>query len=129
MDLKNAIVEDRNRGTFRVHRSTMTSPEIYQMEQERIFQRCWLYVGHESEVPKPGDYLRRNVGGQPIMFVRGSDGQPRVFLNTCPHRGALVCRQGRGNARRRTHTRSGGQPGWRHTRTRASGVCHPPTRP
>ena len=98
MDLKNAIVEDRNRGTFRVHRSTMTSPEIYQMEQERIFQRCWLYVGHESEVPKPGDYLRRNVGGQPIMFVRGSDGQPRVFLNTCPHRGALVCRQGRGNA-------------------------------
>ena len=98
MDLENAVNDDRTRGVFRVHRSTMTSPEIHQLELERIFQKCWLYVGHESEVPNRGDYLRRNVGGWPIMFVRGNDGQPRVFLNTCPHRGALVCRQDRGNA-------------------------------
>lgn len=99
MELSNAIVEDRDRGTFRVNRSTMTSPEVHQLERERIFEKFWLYVGHESEVPKPGDYLRRNVGGCPVMFVRGNDGEARVFLNTCPHRGALVCRQERGNAR------------------------------
>ena len=98
MDLQGLIEEDRERGTFRVHRSTMTSPEFHQLELERIFLRCWLYVGHESEIPKPGDYLRRSVGGWPVMFVRGKDGVPRVFLNTCPHRGALVCRQDRGNA-------------------------------
>ena len=98
MELKDAIIDDRNRGIFRVHRSTMTSPEIFQLELERVFQKSWLYVGHDSEIPKPGDYLRRKVGGQPIMFVRGTDGEPRVFLNTCPHRGALVCRQERGNA-------------------------------
>ncbi len=98
MDLQQLIEDDRERGTFRVHRSTMTSPEFHQLELERIFLKCWLYVGHESEIPKPGDYLRRSVGGWPVMFVRGKDGVPRVFLNTCPHRGALVCRQDRGNA-------------------------------
>ena len=98
MDLQGLIEEDRERGTFRVHRSTMTSQELHQLELERVFMKSWLYVGHESEIPKPGDYLRRSVGGWPVMFVRGKDGVPRVFLNTCPHRGALVCRQDRGNA-------------------------------
>ena len=51
-----------------------------------------------AKCPNRGDYLRRTVGGWPVMFVRGSDGEPRVFLNTCPHRGALVCRQDKGNA-------------------------------
>ena len=98
MELKDAIIDDSAKGIFRVHRSSMTSPEIYQTEVDRIFEKCWLYVGHESEVPNRGDYLRRTVGGWPVMFVRGSDGEPRVFLNTCPHRGALVCRQDKGNA-------------------------------
>ena len=98
MDLENAVIDDRERGIFRVDRIAMTSEEVHQMELERIFQKSWLYVGHESEVPNRGDYVRRRVGGWPVMFVRGSDGKPRVFLNTCPHRGALVCRQDRGNA-------------------------------
>ena len=99
MQIKDAIIDDSEKGIFRVHRSTMTSAEVYQQEVEHIFQNCWLYVGHESEIPNPGDYLRRNVGGWPVMFVRGRDGVARVFLNTCPHRGALVCRQDKGNAR------------------------------
>lgn len=47
---------------------------------------------------KPGDYRRRTVAGRPLFFVRGKDGQVKVFLNTCPHRGALICRQDEGNA-------------------------------
>ena len=99
MNVKDLIIDDSEKGLFRVHRSTMNSPEIYQQELERIYEKCWLYVGHETEIPNPGDYLRRNVGGWPIMFVRGNDGEARVFMNTCPHRGALVCRQDKGNAR------------------------------
>ena len=98
MDIKDLIIDDRRRGIFRVHRSTMTSMELFQLERERVFNRCWIYLGHESEVENPGDYRRRTVAGRPLFFVRGIDGKIRVFLNSCPHRGALICRHDTGNA-------------------------------
>jgi p-cumate 2,3-dioxygenase alpha subunit len=85
---------------FRVHRSAMTSAAVHRAEVERIFGKCWLYVGHESEVPKPGDFVRRKMAGRPIFMVRGAkSGNINVFHNTCTHRGALVCRQDSGNAK------------------------------
>ena len=98
MEIKDLIIDDRRRGIFRVHRSSMTSIDLFQREQEQIFNRCWLYLGHESEVRSPGDYRRRTVAGRPLFFARGKDGQVRVFLNSCPHRGALICRRDTGNA-------------------------------
>jgi p-cumate 2,3-dioxygenase alpha subunit len=99
MELESLVIDDRERGRFRIHRSTMTSAEILALERERIFSRCWLYVGHSSELAEPGDYRRRSVGGRPLVFVRGRDDEIRVLYNTCPHRGAIVCRRDEGNAR------------------------------
>ena len=98
MEIKDLIIDDRERGIFRVHRSAMTSDELFRREREFIFSKCWIYLGHESEVENPGDYRRRTVAGRPLFFTRGRDGQLRVFLNTCPHRGALICRRDEGNA-------------------------------
>jgi p-cumate 2,3-dioxygenase alpha subunit len=98
VDLSNLIIDRPGEGIFKVHRSSMTSQEVLDLEWERIFEQCWLYLGHESEVPDPGDYRRRTVAGRPLFFNRDRDGQIRVFLNTCPHRGALICRQDAGNA-------------------------------
>jgi p-cumate 2,3-dioxygenase subunit alpha len=98
MDLTDLVRDDRESRIFRVHRSTMTSPEILALERERIFSRCWLYIGHASELENPGDYRRRSVGGRPLVFVRGKDGTIRALHNTCPHRGAIVCRQDAGTA-------------------------------
>lgn len=98
-DLEALVEEDQERGTFRVQRSVMTSGEIFALEQERIFSRCWLFVGHDSEVSEPGDYVRRTVGGRPVFLIRGSDGEVRLFYNSCPHRGAVICRQDAGRAR------------------------------
>ena len=98
MKIKDLIIDDRDRGIFKVHRSAMTSEELFQRERELIFNRCWIYLGHESEVEEPGDYRRRTVAGRPLFFTRGRDGEVRVFLNTCPHRGALICRRDGGNA-------------------------------
>ena len=83
---------------FRVHRSAFTSAEIAALEQANIFQRCWLYLGHDSEIPNAGDFRRRTVAGQPLFWVRGSDGRARVFYNSCTHWGANVCRVDEGNA-------------------------------
>jgi phenylpropionate dioxygenase-like ring-hydroxylating dioxygenase large terminal subunit len=65
---------------------------------ERIFARVWLYVGHESEIPNPGDFVVRNLAGESFLFIRGMDGYTRVLLNTCRHRGNRVCKLERGNA-------------------------------
>ena len=97
-EIKDLIMEDSERGIFRYHRSALTSPDILELERERIFDKCWIYLGHESEVEKPGDFRRRTVVGRPLFFVRAKDGQVRVFFNTCPHRGATICRLDEGNA-------------------------------
>jgi p-cumate 2,3-dioxygenase alpha subunit len=91
------VLDDRVNGTFRIHRSLMTSQDVFEAERNALFDGCWLYLGHESEIPKPGDYLRRSVGGRPLIFLRDADGQVRVYYNTCSHRGATLCREDAGN--------------------------------
>lgn len=92
------VVEEPAR--FRVHRDSMVSPDILSEEQAKIFNHNWLYVGHESEIATPGDYVRRRVGGRPLFMVRGAKSKKiNVFHNSCTHRGAVVCRQDAGNAK------------------------------
>ena len=93
------ILDDQKAGLFRVNRRVFTEPECLEQERRRIFDKCWLYVGHDSEVPHAGDYRSRKVAGRPIILVRGDDNTVRVLLNTCTHRGAVVCRTKMGNAR------------------------------
>jgi nitrite reductase/ring-hydroxylating ferredoxin subunit len=82
-----------------VHGSIYSSPDIFALEQDRIFRRCWLYVAHESEVAEPGDYKTTFAGTQPVIVARGADdGQVRVLLNRCRHRGVAVCQEESGRA-------------------------------
>jgi p-cumate 2,3-dioxygenase subunit alpha len=98
VEIAELVLDQPERGRFRVHRSALTSAELFDVETRRVFDQCWLYVGHESEVPNRGDYRRRTVAGRPLFLVRGGDDQVRVFLNTCTHRGAMVCRRDEGSA-------------------------------
>lgn len=93
------IQEDRQKGIFRVNRQALTSDDVLALERERIFKRCWLYLGHASEVRQPGDFVMRKVMGRPIIFNRDRHGELRAFYNTCPHRGAQVCRERAGSAK------------------------------
>ena len=97
--LENLVLDNRNAGLFRVHRSVFTDPRILDLERRRIFEQCWVYAGHTSELPQPGDFLTRRVAGRSLILVRSADGVVRVFLNTCTHRGAQVCRERCGNAK------------------------------
>lgn len=76
-----------------------TDPEVYQEEQERVFGQSWLYVAHESQIPRPGDFVTNYMGEEPVLVCRDGAGQVRVFLNSCRHRGMRVCRIDAGNAR------------------------------
>jgi len=81
-----------------ISRRIFADPEIYEMEQDRIFARAWFFLGHESEIPKNGDLVTRSCGRDPIVLVRGDDGIIRAFLNSCRHRGTRLCRTDRDNA-------------------------------
>ena len=97
--LEGLVIDNTSEGLFRVNRRVFTDPHILELEHQRVFEQSWIYAGHESEIPQPGDFRARNVAGRPVVLVRGSDGQVRVLLNTCTHRGSLVCRQPSGNTR------------------------------
>jgi p-cumate 2,3-dioxygenase alpha subunit len=90
---------DKEKRSFRVSRRAFVDPAVLAEERARIFDKVWLYLGHESELTKPGDYLTRKVGGRTILFTRDAKGSFHALLNTCPHRGARVCRERQGNAK------------------------------
>ena len=85
----------------RVHRSVYEDPEIFDLEMDRIFGHAWVYVGHESQISKPGDFITTAIGKSPVIFCRHRDGKAYVLHNRCGHRGALVCNLESGNAGRR----------------------------
>jgi len=84
---------------FAVNRAALVDPQVLELERRRLFDTCWIYVGHESEVRAPGDFRTRTICGRPVIFCRDSRNAVRVYLNTCRHRGALVCREAEGNAK------------------------------
>ena len=96
------VVNEPHAFRFEVNRAALVDPAIHELEQRRIFERCWIYAGHASEVRAPGDFRTRTVCGRPVILARDGQGELRVFLNTCRHRGALVCRSREGNAERYT---------------------------
>ncbi|MDH3599250.1 MAG: aromatic ring-hydroxylating dioxygenase subunit alpha [Candidatus Tectomicrobia bacterium] len=96
--LANLVIDNKEDGLFRVHRQAFTNPDLLAFEQRRVFENTWIYAGHTSEIPQPGDFRARRVAGRPVILVRGTDGAVRVLLNTCTHRGAQVCREASGNA-------------------------------
>lgn len=93
------VQSDPDKGYFRVHRDAYRDPEIFAREKEEIFSKCWLYLGHDTELKKKGDFHSRRVGGRDLIFIRDKVGQVRAHYNTCTHRAAKVCRERTGNAR------------------------------
>ena len=87
IDMKNGIVS----------REIFVNDAIYQEEQEQIFARAWLFLGHESQIPNPGDFFVTSMGEEPVILTRDAKGGVHAFLNSCRHRGMKVCRYDEGH--------------------------------
>jgi phenylpropionate dioxygenase-like ring-hydroxylating dioxygenase large terminal subunit len=85
--------------TFRVSGRAYADQAVFELEQTRIFQKTWIFVAHESELPEPGDFKTAYLGVQPVIVARADDGAIHVLANRCAHRGAAVCRERAGNTR------------------------------
>ncbi len=82
----------------RVHRRLYSDPAIFDLELDRIFGRAWIYVGHESQIKRHGDYFCTQLATKPIVVVRGVDGKIHALRNQCAHRGAMVVAAEKGSA-------------------------------
>ncbi len=82
----------------RVHSAVFTHPDVFAEEMRRIFEHWWVYVGHDSEIPEPGDYVVKHVGTEQLIMARSRTREVKLLFNRCRHRGAIVCHRDSGNA-------------------------------
>jgi phenylpropionate dioxygenase-like ring-hydroxylating dioxygenase large terminal subunit len=84
-------------GDTRVHRDAYASPEVFDLEMERVFGRAWLLLGHDSQIKQTGDYFTTTMGRQPVIVSRTSTGAVKVLYNRCAHRGPVICSNAKGS--------------------------------
>lgn len=80
-----------------VHRDLFIDQELFELEMKHLFANVWVYVGHASQVPKPGDFYATTIGDQPVVMVRHTDASIRVLHNRCPHKGVQIASEVCGN--------------------------------
>ena len=87
---------------FALERDFYRDSDIFEREIQRIFMRSWLYVGHQSLIPKVGDYYLFEMAGESVIIVRSGADRIDALLNVCRHRGSRVCWEAAGQATRFT---------------------------
>ncbi len=83
----------------RISPEIFVDEDIYRLELERVFGRSWLFLAHDSMIPRPHDFFATYMGSDPVLVARQPDGSVKAFLNVCRHRGMKVCRAEDGNAK------------------------------
>ncbi len=83
-----------------IDRRVWTDESIYKQEKSAIFGKAWLFLGHESQIPQPGDFVQALMCETPIILSRGEDSKIYANINSCSHRGLPVCRADNGNTKR-----------------------------
>ena len=89
------LLEERKPG-HTLAQGLYNSQDAFDFDMEAIFGRSWLQVGVEIELPRPGSWMAVSVGPWPVIITRDRQGDLRAFHNTCRHRGAQICRPGKG---------------------------------
>jgi len=91
----------------RVSGKIFSDQEIYEIEREAIFKKCWQFVGCENQIGEAGHFIRSRLGEQDVIVARAEDMQIHVSANICRHRGNTLCRADQGKAKRFTCTYHG----------------------
>jgi Rieske 2Fe-2S family protein len=74
------------------------SPDVFEQEQEKIFSKQWMLVGHQSQLKKSGDFFLATIAGESLIVVRDQKSEIRAFYNVCRHRGTRLKEDACGHA-------------------------------
>jgi len=66
------------------------SPEILDLEIDRIFRSEWLCLGRTAEMPNAGDFICRDIIKSPVFAIRQKNGSIKAFSNVCLHRSSCL---------------------------------------
>ena len=98
MDDIDTLIDDRpESGIFRLHADAMRREDIFALEMQHIFEGGWVFVGFECQAPNNHDFFTTRIGRQPVVVMRDEAGRLNCFVNSCRHRGSLICHVGAGN--------------------------------
>ena len=98
-----AICEPANAVETRSSRVSIdryTDPAELAREQVALFRRQPIILAHVSELTKPRDFVTQDVGGVPLVILRDDEGEIRVFVNACRHRGTRLLEEAEGSCKR-----------------------------
>lgn len=98
--MKYRISDLVNADASMISRRCWSDPDVYALEKEAIFGKAWLFLGHESQIKNPGDFVQAYMCETPIILSRGQDSKVYANINSCSHRGLPVCRSDHGNTKR-----------------------------
>jgi len=73
------------------------SPDVYALEQQRIFGHEWICAGRTEQLERPGDYFLADIAGESLIITRDNHGEVRAFYNVCRHRGTRMCEEQSGH--------------------------------
>src|SRR5882762_10154329 len=94
-DSLQAIIDSYNPNAPLAEASTIpsswyTDQRVFQLEQQTVFSGSWQFAARLDQLREPGQYATTEIAGEPIVIVRGSDGELRGFFNVCRHHAAAV---------------------------------------
>lgn len=85
-------------GDRTINSRVFTDPDVFAREQQTLFRRSWLYLGHRSQFNAPGDFIQTYAGTMPLLLCLADDGQFHAIANVCAHRGSRICQMEFGHA-------------------------------
>ncbi|MFB2550851.1 aromatic ring-hydroxylating oxygenase subunit alpha [Ensifer soli] len=98
MDTRSEMVRrlKNRRAGYSLDQAFYIDPDVYKVDLDTIWYRDWLFIGHDCEIPRAGNYFTVQVGDYPVVVTRDRKGTIRALHNSCRHRGSRVCSQQKG---------------------------------
>ena len=98
-DIDRMVIDKVDDGIFKVHADVYRSEEIFELDMKHIFEGGWVFLGVDCQAPSAHDFFTAYIGRQSVVVSRDKDGDLHGFINSCRHRGSLVCHTESGNCK------------------------------